>query len=110
LADAKRDLEDTLTEYYNGYCFSKKGAERVFNSDMVLYYLKYYQRHHEPPGTLLDKNAVSDYGKLKGLLLFETPQDNVKTLEEVVLSGYTTAEALDDFTIGEDFEEGHFKH
>jgi hypothetical protein len=103
------DLMDTLTEYYNGYCFSEDAKERIFNSDMVLYYLKHYQRHHKPPRTLLDKNAVSDYGKLKGFMLFETPLDNVKTLEEVVLSGYTTTEALDDFTIGEDFEEGHFK-
>jgi hypothetical protein len=104
-----KDLMDTMVEYYNGYCFSRDGKERVFNSDMVLYYLNYYQQEHRPPDTLLDKNAVSDYGKLKGLILFETPQDNVKTLEEVVLSGYTTAKDLYDFTIGEDFEEGHFK-
>ena len=102
-------LMDTLTEHYNGYCFSEDGKERVFNSDMVLYYLKHYQRHHEPPRTLLNRSAVSDYGKLKGLILFETPQDNVKTLEEIVLTGYTTTEALDDFVIGQEFEEGHFK-
>ena len=104
-----KDLMDTLVEYYNGYCFSKNGRKRVFNSDMVLYYLKHYQRKHEPPERLLDQNAVSDYGKLKGLILFETPQDNVKTLEEIVLTGYTVAEGLDDFVIGQEFEEGHFK-
>jgi len=103
------DLMDTLTDYYNGYCFSRNGKERVFNSDMVLYYLKDYQQYHEPPERLLDRNAVSDYGKLKGLILFETPQDNIKILEEVVLNGYTIAEALDDFTIGQGFEEEHFK-
>jgi energy-converting hydrogenase A subunit M len=103
------NLMDTLTEYYNGYCFSEDGNERVFNSDMVLYYLKHYQRHHKPPRTLPDRNAISDYGKLMGLLLFETPEDNIKTLEEVVLNGYTIAEALNDFTIGQEFEEGHFK-
>ena len=108
-AEPPIDLMATLTEYYNGYCFSKRGRERVFNSDMVLYYLDYYHQEHEPPETLLDHNVVSDYGKLEELILFETPKQNLKTLEEIILSGYTTANALDTFTLGQKFEEEHFK-
>ena len=103
------NLMDTLTGYYNGYCFSEDGKKQVFNSDMVLYYLDHYQQEHESPKILLDQNAVSDYRKLQGLILFETPEDNVKIIEEIILTGYTTAETLDTFVIGQDFGEEHFK-
>ena len=103
------DFMDTLTEYYNGYCFSEDGKERVFNSDMVLYYFHHYQRNHKPPRTLLDRNAVSDYGKLGKLVTFQTPKQNLEILKEIVFDGYTTAELIDSFSIGQEFEAEHFK-
>jgi hypothetical protein len=103
------DLMDTLTDYYNGYCFSEDGKEHVFNSDMVLYYLKHYQRHHKPPRTLLSRNAVSDYGKLEGLITFQANEDNFEILKEIVFEGYTVAELTESFTIGEEFTSEHLK-
>ena len=103
------NLMDTLTEYYNGYLFSKDATERIFNSDMVLYYLKHYQQLHKPPEQLLDRNAVSDYGKLEKLITFQTPEQNLEILKEVVFDGYTTANLIESFTIGEAFTAEHFK-
>jgi hypothetical protein len=103
------NLMDTLTEYYNGYCFSKGGKERVFNSDMVLYYLDHYQQEHEPPDTLLDHNAVSDYGKLERLITFQTPEQNLEILKEIVFDGYTTANLVERYFIGQKFGAEHFK-
>jgi hypothetical protein len=103
------DFMNTITEYYNGYCFSKRGKERVFNSTMVLYYLDHYHRHHEPPDTLLDKNALSDYGKLEKLLKFKNPGQNREILQEIILDGYTTTELVDSFSISEEFKKEHFK-
>lgn len=31
-----------LKEYYDGYLFNAEGKERVFHSDMILYYFKHY--------------------------------------------------------------------
>ncbi|MDR2855078.1 MAG: ATP-binding protein [Methanomicrobiales archaeon] len=103
------DLMDTLTEYYNGYCFSKNGQIRVFNSDMVLYYLKSYQRYHEPPDTLLDYNAVSDYKKLENLITFENPMQNREILKKIVSDGYIIAKLSERFSIGRKFGEEDFK-
>ena len=36
------DLLEKLHKNYNGYLFSEKAKERLFNSDMILYYLKTY--------------------------------------------------------------------
>ena len=103
------DLMDTLTNYYNGYCFSKGGKERVFNSDMVLYYLDNYQQNHTPPDTLLDHNAISDYGKLERLIRFQTPKQNLEILKEIVFDGYTTANLVEQYFIGQKFKAEHFK-
>jgi hypothetical protein len=100
---------DTITKYYNGYCFSEDGEERIFNSDMVLYYLNHCQQEHKPPKTLLDKNALSDYGKLEKLIAFENPEQNREILKEIVFDGHTTTELSDSFTIGEKFKKEHFK-
>ena len=103
------DLMDTLTEYYNGYYFSEDGKIRVFNSDMVLYYLKSYQRKHNPPRTLLDYNAVSDFKKLENLITFENPIQNRKILKNIVSDGYIIAKLSERFSIGQKCDEENFK-
>jgi hypothetical protein len=103
------DLMDALTEYYNGYLFSEGAKERVFNSDMVLYYLNHYQQMHKPPRTLLDRNAVSDYGKLEKLITFQTRERNLQILKEIVFTGYTTADLVDTFYIEQEFTAEDFK-
>jgi hypothetical protein len=100
---------NTLTEYYNGYCFSKDGKERVFNSDMVLYYLDYYQQEHKPPDQLLDRNIASDYGKLERLIGFQNPKQNHEILAEIIFNEHTTAQLIDSFSTGQDFDKEHFK-
>jgi hypothetical protein len=76
---------------------------------MVLYYLHHYQRKHKPPRTLLDRNAVSDYGKLEKLILFETPEQNLEIFKEIVFDGYTTAHLMERYFIGQKFGAEHFK-
>ena len=102
-------LMNTLTEYYNGYCFSKDGKTRVFNSDMVLYYLKHFQRHHEPPEQLLDQSIASDYGKLQRLIGFANPKQNREILAEIIFNEYTTAKLIDSFSTNQEFDKEHFK-
>jgi len=103
------DLMDTLTEYYNGYFFSEDGRTRVFNSDMVLYYLDHYQQEHKPPRTLLDHNAVSDYGKLAQLMRFKTPDLNIEALKEIVFNAYTISTLVSSFSFIQQFKPDHFK-
>jgi len=63
-----------ITDYYNGYKFSEKAKSKLFNSDMVLYYLKEYRVNMgEPPNNLIDVNIASDYKKIGNLInLLET--------------------------------------
>ena len=57
------ELIEVLKKNYNGYLFSKDCSTRLFNSDMILYYLKTYVEKRKEPEELIDKNIASDYGK-----------------------------------------------
>ncbi|MFO0759090.1 MAG: AAA family ATPase [Byssovorax sp.] len=53
-----------LEEHYNGYRFSQKAPERVFNADMVLYFLSNLARSGDLPDNMLDMNARTAYEHL----------------------------------------------
>lgn len=71
---ADRDIEAIINEmkpWYDNYCFSESAFEtqsKVFNCDMVLYYLRNYMRKGEGPKQMLDPNTKTDYNKMKKLL------------------------------------------
>ena len=63
-----------MKPWYDNYCFSKKTLNRqskVFNSDMVLYYLRKYVSSGEAPDEMIDPNTKTDYNKMKKLLQFD---------------------------------------
>ena len=68
------DIEAMIKEmkpWYDNYCFAKEclaSDVRVFNCDMVLYYLKYYVLNGHAPEIMLDPNTKTDYNKLRGLI------------------------------------------
>ena len=68
------DIEAMIEEmkpWYDGYCFAKqclKSDVRVFNSDMVLYYLRSQIQTGEAPEQMIDPNTKTDYNKMKRLL------------------------------------------
>lgn len=66
---------DDMKPWYDNYCFAEEALEnpsRVFNSDMVLYYLRNYIATGRPPKEMVDPNTKTDYGKMKRLLQFDT--------------------------------------
>ena len=71
---AEADIEAVIREmkpWYDNYCFSKEaldGQSRVFNCDMVLYFLRNYLSRGKAPDEMIDPNTKTDYNKLKRLL------------------------------------------
>ena len=60
-----------MKPWYDNYCFSKNALRtqsRVFNCDMVMYYLRNYMSEGEAPEQMLDPNTKTDYAKMKKLL------------------------------------------
>ena len=71
---ATSDIEamiDEMKPWYDNYCFSEDAMHtqsKVFNSDMVIYYLRNYIDRGEAPKQMIDPNTKTDYNKMKKLL------------------------------------------
>ena len=59
----------TMREWYNGYRFAEDAEEDMYNTDMVLYYLKHSIPNKRGPRYLIDTNVRVDYGKLRHLVV-----------------------------------------
>ena len=72
-SDVNAIVED-MKPWYDNYCFSKQALQkdtRMFNCDMVLYYLRNYMDYGHAPEKMIDPNTKTDYGKMKKLLQFD---------------------------------------
>ena len=61
---------DDMKPWYDNYCFAKdalRKENRMFNCDMVLYYLRNYMDNGHAPEQMIDPNMKTDYGKMKKL-------------------------------------------
>ena len=78
------DVEAVIEEmkpWYDNYCFSKSALQtqsKVFNCDMVLYYLRNYAETGEAPEEMIDPNTKTDYNKMKKLLQLDKLDGNRK--------------------------------
>lgn len=78
------DVESVIAEmkpWYDNYCFSKNALQtqsKVFNCDMVLYYLRNYAETSEAPEEMIDPNTKTDYNKMKKLLQLDKLDGNRK--------------------------------
>ena len=60
---------NVMREWYNGYRFSEDADGDLYNTDMVLHYLKGSMPNKPMPRRLIDPNVRIDYTKLRHLLL-----------------------------------------
>ena len=71
-ADSNIDtIIEEMKPWYDNYCFSKNALltqSKVFNCDMVLYYLRNYMNNGTGPEEMIDPNTKTDYNKMKKLL------------------------------------------
>ena len=58
------DALETMRTFYNGYCFSETGGERLYNPTLSLYFLKALWTKGRYPQEMLDENLAMDRGKL----------------------------------------------
>jgi hypothetical protein len=77
-----------LGNWYNGYLFSSRAVDKVFNPDMVLYFIDSFDREGCVwPEQMLDDNIASDYGKIMRLFGIGDWENNFQTLEELIVNG-----------------------
>ena len=102
------DIEAMITEmkpWYDNYCFAEECLEsniRVFNCDMVLYYLRNYVSYKSSPKIMLDPNTKTDYKKLNMLIQLDKLDGNRKgVMMEIIEKGAIAATLVPSFSANE---------
>lgn len=98
------DIEAMIEEmrpWYDNYCFAEeclKDSNRIFNSDMVLYYLRNYMMYKSAPKVMLDPNTKTDYNKLRKLIQLDRLDGNRKgILRQIAEEGQIVSEIVPSF-------------
>ncbi|MDR3011982.1 MAG: ATP-binding protein [Chitinispirillales bacterium] len=94
-----------MEAYYNGYMFSERGKDKVYNSQMIFYLFDQVLQFGKQPDQIVDANLKTDYGRLRRLT--ETPGNREKLLE-IMLNGSTTTYIVEKFSLEELNREEYF--
>ena len=94
-----------MKENYDGYRFSLKGKEKMYNSNMCLYFLNSYIRFKEIPNQLIDVNIASDYSKLGRMLDLCKGENRAEIIEKTVSGEGILADIVEKFNPAMEFEE-----
>ena len=74
-----------MRQNYDGYKFSLYGKEKIYNSNMCLYFLNYYIKYSELPEQMIDVNIASDYNKIGNMLSLCKNENRINIIEKTVL-------------------------
>ena len=90
-----------MKPWYDNYCFAKRSLDtdpKIFNSDMVIYYLRYFIRNGEAPDEMVDPNTMTDYAKMKKIIFLDRLQgDRKSVLKQIINEGYIWADLRESF-------------
>ncbi len=100
----------SIDDWYDSYKFHKNIKETIYNTDMILYYVKSLLLTNEPPQNLVDINIRTDYSKLKYLVYTNNRLNgNFNTLQKLLGDDeVTTLQIKDSFSAFEMKKEDNF--
>lgn len=114
--DKGSDLLEIITQWYGNYLFSENDHVRMYNSDMVLYFLDNYFTKKKLPDDLIDRNVRIDYGKLRHLIVVDRGKEpkpktngNFSKLKEIIEEGSTTSKIVRGFPLENLMDSENFK-
>ncbi|MGD2091202.1 MAG: AAA family ATPase [Candidatus Aminicenantes bacterium] len=108
-----------ITQWYGNYLFSEDDNVRLFNSDMILYFIDNYLTRKKLPEDLIDRNVRIDYGKLRHLIIVDrdqtgkarkpVPNGNFDKLNKIIEAGGTSSKIEKGFPLEKLVDEKNFK-
>ena len=103
--EEQEEILPIMKENYDGYRFSLYGKEKMYNSNMCLYFLNRYGRFNRIPAELIDVNIASDYSKLGKMLDLCKGEEREKIIEKTVSGEGIISEIRQKFNPAMEFTE-----
>ena len=101
----QEEILPIMKENYDGYRFSLYGKEKMYNSNMCLYFLNNYLESRRIPNQLIDVNIASDYTKLGKMLDLCKGEEREKVIEKTVSGEGIISEITQKFNPAMEFTE-----
>ena len=95
----KEKIYDEMEQYYNGYRFSELSEETIFNTTLVMYYLKEYVEIGQRPLKMLDDNIAANFEKLENLITLKNNKYSKEVLEALIQNKEIVEPIIDKFNL-----------
>lgn len=96
------EIIDYIRPWYDNYCFSEESVDddRMFNSDMILYFMDHYIKNGKYPKNMIDDNVTSDMAKTQKMVSYDKRHGRkAGVIEEILIHGYIDREIPSSFRI-----------
>ena len=103
--EQQEEILPIMKENYDGYKFSIDAKQRMYNSNMCLYFLSDYIRLGKIPTKLIDVNIASDYSKLGKMLDLCQGEKRKEILEKTVAGEGIVSDITEKFNPAIEFTE-----
>ncbi len=103
--EKQEEILPIMKENYDGYRFSLYAQEKIYNSNMCLYFLKDYVRLGRIPERLVDVNIASDYSKIGKMLDLCKGENRADIIEKTVSGEGILADIVEKFNPAMEFTE-----
>ncbi|MBQ9298792.1 MAG: AAA family ATPase, partial [Clostridia bacterium] len=101
--EEQEKLMPIMKENYDGYKFSSDVTDKLYNSNMTLYFLNEYIGLGKIPDKLVDVNIASDYAKIGNMLKLCNGEKKLNILSDTLSDKGIISEITDKFNPEVDF-------
>ena len=95
------NIVQDMKPWYDNYCFAEESLDndpKMFNSNMVLYYLAYLIKHGSRPKVMIDPNTRTDYNKMKKIIQLDKLDNNRRSIiHRIAEDGYIYGTLVEQF-------------
>lgn len=109
------EIVKEMKPWYDNFCFSEEcfGVEPpIYNTDMVMRYIRDLILDGKAPQEMLDTNARTDFNKLNYLVLAEdldNREQRIKIVKDICAAGYIAGHVKEQFPASRCGDEENFK-
>ena len=104
----KEEVFNKMKANYDGYRFSEENDIHLFNTTLVMYYLRDLTQLGRPPKNLVDGNLAATGSKIENIAGLINKEENYKTLNELLLNGEVIANITETFELDKRFTRNDF--
>ena len=106
--EKQEETFNSMKENYDGYRFNKYDDSHLFNTTLVMYYLRDLVQLGRPPENLVDGNLAATGSKIENIAGLINKDANYQILNNLLLQGEVVANLTESFELDKRFSKDDF--